>query len=96
MQIEYEIVAVNAARSSIEVRFFSEALPEGMVYNIDLPAPLPRTEELHDYISRRAPRAEFERLGLGLDTAPLAALVGQRFALSAPAPTFERLIVEEL
>lgn len=89
MPINYEIVGVNAQRASIEVRFFSEALPGGVVYNIDLPLPPPTGEALHGHIQAFVPRHVFEReaaLSQGVDLSAVQALTGQVFVVPEPVP----------
>lgn len=89
MNINYEVVRVDAERGSMEVRFFGDGLPGGVLYNIDLPLPIPAEEELHKLIVQFVPRHIFERqaqLAQGVDVSTVTALIGQTFVVPPPPP----------
>jgi hypothetical protein len=65
MNIQHEIISFDAASASVLVRFFSDSVPEGLTYNIDLPIQegrLPSQEEIDEVIRAYRPVGQLERL----------------------------------
>lgn len=65
MNIQHEIISFDAASASVVVRYFSDSVPEGLTYNIDLPikdGQLPSQEEIDEIIRVYRPVGQLERL----------------------------------
>lgn len=65
MQINHEILEFNPYTASVIVRYFTDSVPEGLVFNIDLPVTegQPLTEELVEQtLEFYSPTSQIERL----------------------------------
>lgn len=64
MHIDYQIVSFHRPTASIQVRYFNEDLPDGIMFALNLPVvdgKLPRGEALEQLVRNQAPRDAFER-----------------------------------
>ena len=63
--IKHEIISFNSLNGSIQVKYFSNEVPEGLVYNIDLPienGEFSSEQEINQLIELYKPTVQLERL----------------------------------
>jgi hypothetical protein len=73
MEIKYKIVAFHQQTGSVQVEYFNENLPEGVVFSINLPlvdGEYPQGKALEEFIQSYAPHDIFERAGMLREQAP--------------------------
>ena len=67
MSIQHEILSFNPTTGSILVRYFTEAVPEGLRYNVDIPivdGVFASQEEVEALIEHMAPVGQLERVAV--------------------------------
>jgi len=80
MQIDYQIVAYHKPTASIQVKYFNDDLPSGVMFSLNLPVVegrLPQGPALEDFVQRHAPQDIFERAAAlrdGVDPSELQGL----------------------
>lgn len=63
MKIEYQIVSFHKPTASIQVRYFNDDLPSGVMFSLNLPVVegrLPQGQALEDFVMQHAPLQIFE------------------------------------
>lgn len=98
MNIQHEIISFHAPTGSMLVRYYSEEVPEGLHYNIDIPlenGAFVGQEQINALIEAMKPVGQLERI-FELQTveipAALAALIPQQveqIAVDTTPPTIE-------
>lgn len=78
MKIKYKVIKVDAPARGLDVHYYTDAYPTGVVLHVTLyPDPIPTGQELEDYILARAPAAWLEMKGKApADLSGLLHLVG--------------------
>lgn len=64
MKIDYQIVSFHKPTASIQVKYFNDDLPTGVMFSLNLPVVegrLPQGQALEDFVLRQAPLDMFER-----------------------------------
>lgn len=94
MNIQHEITAFSPVTGSMLVRYFSEEVPDGLVYNIDIPivdgAYVGQTE-IDALVEAMTPVGQLERIAK-LKQAPIPPALA---ALIPPEPTLSSDAAEE-
>jgi hypothetical protein len=73
MNIQHEIINFDSNTGSLLVRYFTDAYPQGLSYNIDLPVVdgvYPSYEAVLDLINHMAPKGQLER-AVSIATTPV-------------------------
>lgn len=63
MKIDYQIVSYHKPTASIQVKYFNEDLPAGVLFSLNLPVAegrLPQGQALEDFVLQHAPIQMFE------------------------------------
>jgi len=88
MQITKEILSFNPTTGSIDVRYFSNEVPEGVTFNIDLPlnnGQLPSEESISEILNIYTPLAQLERLA-ALKTTAVPEFLASKIPTPSPEP----------
>ena len=84
MSIQHEIVSFNPTTGSILVRYFTETVPEGLCYNIDIPlenGTFINQEQIAELIEHMKPVGQLERMA-----AVKSATIPEELVQFIPAP----------
>lgn len=88
MQITKEILSFNPTTGSVNVRYFSNEVPEGVSFNIDLPldnGQLPSEATISEILNTYTPLAQLERLA-ALKTITVPEFLSSKIPTPAPEP----------
>ena len=65
MAVEYEVLSVNPTTGSLCVKYFSEEIPDGFTFNVDIPLvndEFVGQEELEKFLKAMTPTSQFDRI----------------------------------
>ena len=80
MDIKYKILGLDKSSLCITVNFYSDEVPQGLTYNIDLPLDVaPKGQQLHSFILLHSPKMQLARMAqvkkANLDTKELETMI---------------------
>lgn len=85
MKVEYQIVSFHKPTASIQVKYFNDDIPSGVMFSLNLPVTegqLPQGQALEDFVLNHCPHQMFEQAATLRNAAVPAEIEG----LPAPKP----------